>query len=338
MRSIPMELTLRLTARQWRLLADARDRLAPALSLDSFIARAVAEQGVSEPPLTSVSRDWAGPVTPGSGFVAPGSAAALELQRGDVVRIEQLVGGQCVDLVAWSLTDARERISAAGTRAIAGISPGVGDALWSGPPYERPLLALIADSAPGHDLLFPACSAREYAAAGCAPEPSCVGVQALSATAWGLEMAELPDPLNLWLRSGVAAGGSLRWWSTPTVAGDHVELLALAPVLVIANPCVDDVFGCSALEPRPISVTSRRADSAEAGSWLTTPPAAPSSEVTGTARPLERGREAPAALTSSWRELVVDLPEQPRADAAAARAAAVRYSLAILAGSPEPAP
>ena len=50
MRSVPMEVTLRLTPRQWRLLADARDRLAPALSLDSFVARAVAEQGVPELP------------------------------------------------------------------------------------------------------------------------------------------------------------------------------------------------------------------------------------------------------------------------------------------------
>jgi hypothetical protein len=150
-------------------------------------------------------------------------------------------------------------------------------------------------------------------------------------------MTDLPDPLHLWLRSDIAANGSLRWWSTATIAGDHVELLALAPVLVIANPCVDDVFGCSELEPRPISVSSRRADTAEGGSWLMAPPAPPSSEVTGMARPLERGRQAPAPATSSWRELVVQLPEHPRADAAAARAAAVRFSLAVLASSPEPA-
>jgi uncharacterized protein YcgI (DUF1989 family) len=332
-----MKVTLRLTPRQWRLLADARARLAPALSLDWFVARAVAEQGISELPLAAVPPAPIGPVTAGPGFVAPGSAAAVELQRGDVLRIEQLVGGQCADLVAWSLVDARERLSASSSRAIAGVSPGVGDALWSGPPYERPLLALTADSAPGHDLLFPACSAREYAAAGCAPEPSCVGVQASSAAAWGLEMADLPDPLNIWLRSDVAADGSLRWWSTATVAGDHVELLALAPVLVIANPCVDDVFGCSGLEPRPISVTSRRADSAEAASWLTAPPAPPSSEITGMARPLERRLQAPAAPPTIWRELVVDLPDEAHADAAAARAAAVRFSLAVLAGSAEPA-
>ncbi|MDX6578556.1 MAG: hypothetical protein QOJ47_105, partial [Gaiellales bacterium] len=39
-----MEVTLRLSPRQWRLLADARDRLAPARSLESFVARALAEE------------------------------------------------------------------------------------------------------------------------------------------------------------------------------------------------------------------------------------------------------------------------------------------------------
>jgi hypothetical protein len=191
------------------------------------------------------------------------------------------------------------------------------------------LLALIADSAPGHDLLFPSCSAREYAAAGCAPEPSCVGVQAAAAAAWGLETSDLPDPLNLWLRAELAADGSLGWQSTATRAGDHVELLALAPLLVIVNPCVDDVFGCSGLEPRPIAVTSRPGDAAEVVSW---PPTSPASVVDGAPRPLTRVGEARPAAPSSWRELVVAVPESSTPPSAgAARAAAVRFSLAVLA-------
>jgi uncharacterized protein YcgI (DUF1989 family) len=102
------------------------------------------------------------------------------------VRIEQIAGGQCVDVVAWSLEDGRERLSAARTRALAGCAPSLGDRLWSGPPYERPLLRVVADSAPGHDLLFPACSALEYAAAGCDPEPSCAAVQQAAAARYGV--------------------------------------------------------------------------------------------------------------------------------------------------------
>ena len=322
-----MEVTLRLSPRQWRLLADARDRLDPGLTLESFAARAVVEAAPAERPVVPAPDALA---AGSAGEVIPGSAAALELQPGDVVRVEQLAGGQCVDVVAWSLADARERLSAGRTRTITGISPGVGDALWSGPPDERPLLAVIADSAPGHDLLFPACSPREYAVAGCVPEPSCAGVQAASAAAYGLEMADLPDPLNLWLRAEVEAGGSVGWQSTPTVAGDHVELLALVPVLVIVNPCVDDVFGCSSFEPRPISVSTRRATPDEAADWLDQPPP-PTSASPGRARPLERIGDPPPVEPMVWRDLIVSLPDAQ--SAAVARAAAVRYSLAALAAA-----
>jgi uncharacterized protein YcgI (DUF1989 family) len=317
-----MEVTLRLSPRQWQLLADARDRFAPALSLESFVARAVAEDSeVAEQPLALEHTERA---TPREGLVEPGSAAALELERGDVIRIEQAAGDQCVDLVAWSLLDARERLSAARTRAIAGVSPGLGDALWSGPPYERPLLAVIADSAPGHDLLFPACSAREYTSVGCRPDPSCAGVQAAAAAAWGLEMSDLPDPLNLWLRSDVSADGALGWRSTATVPGDHVELVAHSPVLVIVNPCVDDVFGCSGFEPRAIAVTAYRAGADDE------PAVPPAGEITGAARPLSRTGPPPVAAPSPWRELVVASETH---GAAAVRAAAVRFSLAVLAGA-----
>ena len=284
-----MEVTLRLSPRQQRLLADARDRCAPGRTLESFVALAVAEDDPADRPAAVVPTR---PVALVDGLVAPGSAAALELRRGDVVRVEQLVGGQCVDLVAWASDDARERLSASRTRSIAGVSPGLGDSLWSGPPYERPLLALIGDSAPGHDLVFPACSAREYAAVGCLPEPSCVGVQAAAAAAWGLDASDLPDPLNLWLRADLAEDGTLGWHSTATSPGDHVTLLALAPLLVVVNPCVDDVFGCSGLEPRPIAVSSRRASAAEAAAWLGGPLVQAATPVTGVARPRDPGRLA----------------------------------------------
>ena len=331
MQAVPVNVTLRLSARQWRLLADARDRLEPSLSLAEFVARAFAETTPLEEALASPPSARTDPSRDGAGLIPPGSAAALELRCGEVVRIEQVAGGQCVDLVAWSLADARERLSAARTRAVAGISPGLGDLLWSVAPFERPLLAIVADSAPGHDLLFPACSPREYAAAGCQSEPSCVGVQTASAAAWGLEAADLPDPLNLWLRSNVAADGSLDWTSTATGPGDHVELLALVPTLVVINPCVDDIFGCSGLEPGPIRVATRQLAAAERDRWPAES-SRPAAAIAGASRPLRRLADPTPGAAFCWRELTVELSERGRpASAAVVRAAAVRYSLAAVA-------
>ena len=325
-----MDVTLRLSPRQWRLLDDARERLEPSQELASFVARAFAEAPQQHHLAFKPQTEGDVRAPAGASLIAAGTAAALELRGGDVVRVEQVTGGQCVDLVAWSLADSRERLSAARTRSLAGVSPGLGDVLWSGPPFQRPLLLIVADSAPGHDLLFPACSPAEYAGAGCEAEPSCVGVQSATAAPWGLETSDLPDPFNLWLRSGVDADGALGWESTATVAGDHVELLALVPLLVVINPCVDDVFGCSGLEPGPIAVSTRKATASELDHvrGMVAEPAAP---VTGHARPLVRVAASPPPSACTWRELIVQLPGTAgEVSPAAVRAAAVELSLAVL--------
>jgi uncharacterized protein YcgI (DUF1989 family) len=252
---------LHLTTRQLSLIERAARGVRPADFVDEAWAAAPAagavEPGPSPSPLPQAARE-----------VRPGGSAAVELQRGDVLRVEQLWGGTCVDLVAWGLRDHGERFSAARTRATCGISPGLGDVLWSGAPADRPLAVIVADSAPGHDLLYPACSPGEYARAGADPDPSCHGVQAAAADAYGIAPCDLPDPLNLWLRGSVTADGELDWASTPTRPCDHVDLLALIDLLVIVNPCVDDVFGCSGLVPRPIAVSAGPASDAVCSAWL----------------------------------------------------------------------
>jgi uncharacterized protein YcgI (DUF1989 family) len=252
---------LHLTGRQLRLI----ERAAPGGPVADFIDAAydaVPTGGSAEPGRVP------SPLPDGAQEVAPGAGVAVELARGDVLRVEQLWGGACVDLVAWSLHDHGERLSAARTRTVCGVSPGLGDVLWSGPPAERPIAVVVADSAPGHDLLYPACSPREYARAGVDPDPSCHGVQAEAAAAYGIAACDLPDPFNLWLRGSVGADNQLDWASTPTRPGDHVELLALIDLLVIVNPCVDDVFGCSGFNPRPIAVLAQPASDAVRNAWL----------------------------------------------------------------------
>jgi uncharacterized protein YcgI (DUF1989 family) len=289
---------LNITGRQLALIERAARGTPVADFVDAAYAAAptaaAGEPGVGPSPLADAARE-----------VAPGESATVELARGDVLRVEQRRGGACVDLVAWGLRDHGERFSAARTRTICGVSPGLGDVLWSGPPAERPIAVIVADSAPGHDLLYPACSPAEYAREGVDPDPSCHGVQAAAAAACGIAPCDLPDPLNLWLRGSVTAAGELDWASTPTRPGDHVELLALIDLLVIANPCVDDVFGCSGFEPRPIAVSTGPATEAVSSAWLTAvePPLGPRppQAVTSRPAPCARRRCASRSLGSRLR-------------------------------------
>jgi uncharacterized protein YcgI (DUF1989 family) len=229
------------TARQVALLRAAHAREAHDETLEEYVVRA------SLAPPRAPSAALAAPAIPtGSpAGVTQGQSACVELRKGDRVRIEQATGGQCADVLAWGSTDRRERLSASVTRVREGASPTVGALLWSEWPFERPLLTITADSAPGHDLLHPACTPGEYERIGAPAEPACALVQAEAARACGIEDSALPDPLNLWFRPTLDGDAHIGWKPTPTRVGDHVELLALEDVLVLVNPCVDDVFGCS---------------------------------------------------------------------------------------------
>ena len=246
-----MEVVVTLTGRQRELLRAAGERETPTASVEQLLARAPVDL-----PAHAVSQIAGQPALGADATIAgQGQAACVRLRRGSRLRIAQVLGGQCADVLVWGAERPGERFSASLTRARTGASPGHGDVLWSGWPHERPLLELVADSAPGHDLLHPACTPGEYAAVGVIGEPSCAAVQALGAAALGLADGDLHDPLNLWFRPSLEADGRLGWQPTPTGPEDHVELLALVDVLVVVNPCVDDVFGCSAIPGGALAVS-----------------------------------------------------------------------------------
>ena len=188
----------------------------------------------------------------------PGAGCAVALSRGDVLRIEQTVGGQCVDLDAMTRGPAPLRFSAARTRTLDGAHPTRGASLWSSAP-ETALLSIVADSAPGHDLLFPACTAFEYAPlTGRGDHANCADVHARIRARAGLPADAAPrDPLNLWLPSEVMRSGRLRSWPAACRRGDHVEFVAHRDVVVVLNPCPDDLYGSSQYEPRTIRVIAR---------------------------------------------------------------------------------
>lgn len=184
--------------------------------------------------------------------VDPGRTGLARLEPGDELVIEQIAGDTCVDVVAWSADDPAERLSPNRTAA-AGPTPSVGTVLLSGPPYALPLLTIVEDTAPGHDLRFPACSPEEFATIGCTGSPSCREAHHAAAAAIGADGA--PDPLNLWFRSWLAPDGAIAWAPTPTAPGDRVVLRAERACQVAANPCASELFGCSPWGAGPIRLS-----------------------------------------------------------------------------------
>lgn len=254
---VTITITMSLSARQLHAVNHAKlcDR---SFDQGAHICKALECDPIPAPPRPAGQRPALASADPQCLEVPVGSTGIARLERGDRLTIEQLAGNTCVDVVVWAAADLDERFSATHTRALAGANPTIGTQLITAPPAERTLLTISEDSAPGHDLLFPACSSGEFAAIGCLGSPSCFELHTLAAHSVGASTAAIPDPLNLWFSSALMADGMLHWRQTPSAAGDYVTLDVNEPCFVATNPCVSDLFACSPYGPGAIHLQCDR--------------------------------------------------------------------------------
>ncbi|MGH2985984.1 MAG: DUF1989 domain-containing protein [Solirubrobacterales bacterium] len=265
----PAHAEVSLTRQQAELLDRAVEELA-AGSRGEALLRAMRDQALS--PLAggpgnlggaasveSVARqrrERIGPRAPLRELVlAPGTGKAIELERGQILCVEQIEGGQCADFNCFNLDDYREHLHAAGTRTRHGLHPRCGDLLWSRPPRERPMMAIVEDTAGAIDTLFPRCSAWLYQAVlGLSAHPSCQDIQAEAQREYRLTPDDVHDSVNLFMYTGVDADGRPFILPNRSRAGDRVELLALIDVLAVPNVCADDAWPTSNFDQRSLRV------------------------------------------------------------------------------------
>jgi uncharacterized protein YcgI (DUF1989 family) len=189
----------------------------------------------------------------------PGTGKAVELLAGQVLRIEQVDGGQCVDFNCFSLHDYKECLHTGRTRTVHGLNPGPGDFLWSAPPRERAMLLMLEDTVRCNDVLFPRCSAYMYESAyGFKAHTNCHDIQAEAQREFGLTPDDVHDSFNLFMCTEVHDGRAhiRRQHSKP---GDHVDLLALIDLLAVPNVCGADVMRTSNFALKPVRLQVSRA-------------------------------------------------------------------------------
>lgn len=188
----------------------------------------------------------------------PGTGKALEVMAGQVLRIEQIDGAQCVDFNCFNLHDYKEFMHTGRTRTLHGLNPGPGDFLWSAPPRERAMMFVLADTARCNDVMFPRCSANLYESVyGFHAHTNCHDIQAEAQREYGLTPDDVHDSFNLFMRTEVH-GGRGHIQRQESRAGDHVEFLALMDVLAVPNVCGADIMRTSnfALKPVKLEVLS----------------------------------------------------------------------------------
>jgi len=184
----------------------------------------------------------------------PGTGKALEVLAGQVLRIEQVEGGQCVDFNCFNLHDYREFMHTGRTRTLHGLFPSTGHFLWSAPPRERAMMLMLADTAACNDVMFPRCSANLYESVyGFAAHTNCHDIQAEAQREYGLTPDDVHDSFNLFMCTEVKDGrGHIK--RQHSQAGDHVELLALMDLLAVPNICGADIMCTSNFSLKPVKL------------------------------------------------------------------------------------
>lgn len=184
----------------------------------------------------------------------PVSGKAVPLYPGEVLRITQLEGEQCVDFNCFNLHDYKERMSA-GHMRLQGFRVKQGHIVVSAPPRYRPMLA-ITYMMESHvtDLLGARCDAtmgeREY---GLVPRTNCQDTFAEAIREFGLTPDDVHDSFNMWMHT--VWGQSSRLLRNIGPKGDYVDLLALMDVLAVPIICgAGDIGQVSNFGFKPIRV------------------------------------------------------------------------------------
>jgi uncharacterized protein YcgI (DUF1989 family) len=202
----------------------------------------------------------------------PGTGKAIELRAGQILRIAQVDGQQCVDFNCFNLHDYKEYMHCGRTRTVHGFNPSKGAFLWSAPPRERPLLYILEDTVGRNDVLFPRCSAYLYESAyGFDAHTNCQDIQAEAQREFGLTPDDVHDSFNLFMCTEVTLDGRATITRQDSKPGDYVDLLALVDVLAVPNVCGADVMRTSNFALKPIRLMVFQASAAEMAGVPRTP-------------------------------------------------------------------
>lgn len=193
--------------------------------------------------------------------VPAGQGAACEVQRGEILRVVDVDGGQVCDFNAWSMPDFKERFWSGRTRILEGAHLSAGSRLWSSPSMEI-MFTITADTVtPGpsplggksHDLLWARCSAELWKyREGLDHAPNCQDNLARAIEPFGLSVHDVHDAFNIFMKTGLDAQDRLFQEDPESKAGDYLELRAEIDCLVAVSACPGQGNRIPGWEHRPL--------------------------------------------------------------------------------------
>jgi uncharacterized protein len=184
--------------------------------------------------------------------IPTGEWASLRLAAGQVLRLIDLQGGACGDLMAFRAGDITEWMSNGRSFDYASkIYLSTGDVLYSN--ASRPLFTIVRDDVGRHDFLYTACSIEmyriQYGVTG--DHPNCLDNLCSALASLGVRRHQLPTPFNFFLNAAVTPEGRIVISPPLSRAGDAIWLRAEADLDVAVSACPASL--CNGGTPKPIA-------------------------------------------------------------------------------------
>ena len=226
--------------------ADARRAVAPVICYPP--------QTLPQPDLERYERAQAGMVKSHDIRIAPREAGVFHVAAGDIFRISCPEGPQVGDLNLFNAANPDERFYAGKTRALHGTHLTVGERMWSGFPFMRPMATLITDTLDWygtdpyggrvHDLIGTRCDPYTHAvlAQGAMYHHCCHSnlTRALVGEGFDPTRAEalVHDVLNVFMCTGFTRDtGQYFMKASPVRQGDYLEFIAEIDLMGVLSAC-----------------------------------------------------------------------------------------------------
>jgi uncharacterized protein YcgI (DUF1989 family) len=192
----------------------------------------------------------------------PVTGKAVPVMRGEVLRIEQVVGGTCVDFNAFNLHDYKEALDCGFTRSFQSFDPKTGEFIWTNAPRGRPMFGILhIEDTCELDIVGHRCNrVFEELGWGLSDHANCQDTLAESIREYGLTPDDVHDSFNLWMATQIDESGRRQFKWNPAPQGDHIDLLAMFDVLAASVICgIGDLVGINnyGFEPIKLEVFER---------------------------------------------------------------------------------
>lgn len=187
----------------------------------------------------------------------PISGKAVPVYAGEVLRIIQVEGEQCVDFNAFNLHDYKERMDVGCSRGSTGFRPKKGDILSSNPPRYRPMIGILEMSPTCQtDVLGRTCHATLFEMYfGLERHTNCQDTIAEAISEYGLTPDDVHDSFNMWMNSEWDSTGKTFTMANTGRKGDFVDLVAFFDILAVPLMCGSgDIRWTSNFSLKPIQI------------------------------------------------------------------------------------